>query len=280
MASTSQNPSGQGVHMNPNGVPTLQSLPYENLTPLEKPKPYKEDGRVVTIKTFSGFDDRKKALSFLEQFDKVFCSYSDVIGISWLLSRQNTLSFKCLTGNADGLGTIREQEMLSACSFLKVPRENVDILDDPALQDGQSVIWRPVLISQVIERTVTSHNIDMIITFDSYGVSGHPNHTAVYWGVCEFLLRSAKSYKQEDLCVEAWNLESVGILKKYSGPIYGLWSMWRYRTTYQSHQFFSRSPLYCFQAMQKHATQWLWYRRLFVVFSHYSYMNTLRRFTT
>ncbi|MCO5586735.1 hypothetical protein L7F22_040677 [Adiantum nelumboides] len=183
-------------------------------------------------------------------------------------------------GNADGLGTIREQEMLSACSFLKVPRENVDILDDPALQDGQSVIWRPVLISQVIERTVTSHNIDMILTFDSYGVSGHPNHTAVYWGVCEFLLRSAKSYKQEDLCVEAWNLESVGILKKYSGPIYGLWSMWRYRTTYQSHQFFSQSPLYCFQAMQKHATQWLWYRRLFVVFSHYSYMNTLRRFTT
>ncbi|KAI5064955.1 hypothetical protein GOP47_0019650 [Adiantum capillus-veneris] len=187
----------------------------------------------------------------------------------------------CLSnGNAEGLGAIREQEMLSACCFLKVPTENVDILDDPALQDGQGVIWSASLISEVLERTLTNHNIDTIITFDSYGVSGHPNHTAVHRGVCDFLLDCAKSYKQKDLCVEAWKLESVSIIKKYSGPIYGLWSMWTYRTTSQSHQFFNRAPRHTIQAMQRHATQWLWYRRLFVVFSHYSYMNTLHRFST
>ncbi|MCO5585690.1 hypothetical protein L7F22_039626 [Adiantum nelumboides] len=46
-------------------------LPYDNLTPLEKPTPYK-GGKGVTSTTFTGFDDRKKALSFLQQFDKAY----------------------------------------------------------------------------------------------------------------------------------------------------------------------------------------------------------------
>ncbi|MCO5594529.1 hypothetical protein L7F22_048561 [Adiantum nelumboides] len=47
-------------------------LQYDNLTPLEKPTPYKEGGKGVTFTTFAGFDDRKKALSFLQQFDKAY----------------------------------------------------------------------------------------------------------------------------------------------------------------------------------------------------------------
>ncbi|MCO5571927.1 hypothetical protein L7F22_025678 [Adiantum nelumboides] len=64
--------SGQGTQINPNSVPMFQSLPYDNLTPLEKPTPYKEGGKGVTFTTFTGFDDRKKALSFLQQFDKAY----------------------------------------------------------------------------------------------------------------------------------------------------------------------------------------------------------------
>ncbi|MCO5571230.1 hypothetical protein L7F22_024966 [Adiantum nelumboides] len=56
--------SGQGTQINPNSVPMFQSLPYDNLTPLEKPTSYKEGGKGVTFTTFTGFDDRKKALSF------------------------------------------------------------------------------------------------------------------------------------------------------------------------------------------------------------------------
>ncbi|MCO5551821.1 hypothetical protein L7F22_005324 [Adiantum nelumboides] len=51
---------------------SMKSLPYDNLTPLEKPTPYKEGGKGVTFTTFIGFDDRKKALSFLQQFDKAY----------------------------------------------------------------------------------------------------------------------------------------------------------------------------------------------------------------
>ncbi|MCO5548368.1 hypothetical protein L7F22_001825 [Adiantum nelumboides] len=72
MTSPGQFNSGQGRQINPNSVPMFQSLPYDNLTPLEKPTPYKEGGKGVTFTTFTGFDDRKKALSFLQQFDKAY----------------------------------------------------------------------------------------------------------------------------------------------------------------------------------------------------------------
>eukprot|EP00250_Pteridium_aquilinum_P006158 c16131_g1_i1 orf=205-996(+) len=183
----------------------------------------------------------------------------------------------CLSnGNAEGLGAIRKQEMLSACSFLKVPMEDVDVLDDPVLQDGHKKIWSQELISQILSRTVTKHNIDMIITFDKYGVSGHANHIAVHGGVCRFLWNCARN-SQNNLSVEAWKLESVNIIQKYSGPIYVLWSMWSNKNTNQSHHFYSKSPRHSTAAMRLHATQWLWYRRMFVIFSHYTYMNTLHK---
>ncbi|MCO5603050.1 hypothetical protein L7F22_057193 [Adiantum nelumboides] len=50
----------------------MQTLPYDNLTALGKPKPYKEGGQAVKFETFSGFDDMTKALSFLQQFDTAF----------------------------------------------------------------------------------------------------------------------------------------------------------------------------------------------------------------
>ena len=40
--------------------------------PVEKPKPYKEGGAAVQFDTFRGFEDRTKALSFIQQFDAAF----------------------------------------------------------------------------------------------------------------------------------------------------------------------------------------------------------------
>ncbi|MCO5591001.1 hypothetical protein L7F22_044977 [Adiantum nelumboides] len=45
VASPGQNTSGKGTQMNLNSVPMFQSLPYDNLTPLEKPTPHKEGGK-------------------------------------------------------------------------------------------------------------------------------------------------------------------------------------------------------------------------------------------
>jgi N-acetylglucosaminylphosphatidylinositol deacetylase len=39
--------------------------------------------------------------------------------------------------------------------------------------------------------------------------------------------------------------------------------------------FVSLNPLQSYRAMQAHASQFVWYRKLFVVFSRYSFFNTI-----
>ena len=36
-------------------------------------------------------------------------------------------------------------------------------------------------------------------------------------------------------------------------------------------------PWYCHRAMREHASQYVWYRRLYVLFSRYVFVNTLER---
>jgi len=37
------------------------------------------------------------------------------------------------------------------------------------------------------------------------------------------------------------------------------------------------NPAQLVRAMRLHASQWVWYRKLFILFSRYSYLNTIRR---
>ena len=64
--------SGTSAHVQPGSVPLMPAPPMESLTAFEKPKPYKEGGAAVQFDTFRGFEDRTKALSFLQQFDAAY----------------------------------------------------------------------------------------------------------------------------------------------------------------------------------------------------------------
>ncbi|MCO5579519.1 hypothetical protein L7F22_033374 [Adiantum nelumboides] len=57
-------------------VPTLQTIPYDNLEAPEKPKAYKEGGATVKFETFNGFEDKTKPLTFLQQFDTAYAGGS------------------------------------------------------------------------------------------------------------------------------------------------------------------------------------------------------------
>ncbi|KAF8369759.1 hypothetical protein HHK36_032218 [Tetracentron sinense] len=52
-----------------------------------------------------------------------------------------------------------------------------------------------------------------IITFDNYGVSGHRNHRDVHHGICTSLHETSRRN------IEAWELISTSIIRKYSGPL-------------------------------------------------------------
>eukprot|EP00246_Nothoceros_aenigmaticus_P012084 TRINITY_DN3581_c0_g1_i3.p1 TRINITY_DN3581_c0_g1~~TRINITY_DN3581_c0_g1_i3.p1 ORF type:complete len:220 (+),score=26.95 TRINITY_DN3581_c0_g1_i3:342-1001(+) len=190
----------------------------------------------------------------------------------------------CLsTGNADGLGSIRKDEMVSACAVFKVPANNVKILDDANLQDGSTQLWKLGYIAKLVRQEVLDHNIDYVLTFDKHGVSGHPNHIAVCHGVRTFLMENkvrllSQPFPQHNE-VEGWELVSKSILRKYSGPIEVLVAFvercWCIRE--RLHVFVSPSASISVGAMKQHTTQWLWFRRLFIIFAAYTYVNTLKR---
>ena len=112
-----------------------------------------------------------------------------------------------------------------------------------------------------------------------YGVSGHSNHISVNQGVREMLTVYNKHFKQRKF--RALELISTGFIRKYIGifdaifsslsQYYSLNIFYIFRTC-----FYNLNLLANYKAMDKHKSQFVWYRKLFLIFSRYSYMNTLR----
>ncbi|EOA14977.1 hypothetical protein CARUB_v10028325mg [Capsella rubella] len=65
--------------------------------------------------------------------------------INYLTSNAYNLHILCLsTGNADGMGNIRKDELHQACAVLKIPLQQLRVLDHPNLQDGFGKVWSVV----------------------------------------------------------------------------------------------------------------------------------------
>ncbi|KAL2242828.1 UNVERIFIED_CONTAM: putative N-acetylglucosaminyl-phosphatidylinositol de-N-acetylase [Sesamum indicum] len=104
--------------------------------------------------------------------------------INYLVSEGHNVHILCMsTGNADGMGSIRKEELYLASAVLKIPTWQVYILDHQDLQDGFGKVWDWNLLSSIIDKEMSAHSIDLIITFDEYGISGHCNHCDVHQGV-------------------------------------------------------------------------------------------------
>ncbi|KAI3681136.1 hypothetical protein L6452_35920 [Arctium lappa] len=194
--------------------------------------------------------------------------------INQMTSRGYNMHILCMsTGNADGIGDVRKEELYKASAILKVPPQQVTVLDHPDFQDGFGKVWNSTILSNIVEKKVLDHAIDMIITFDNYGVSGHCNHRDVHRGVQRFMLDTSQRE------IEAWELVSTNIVRKYSGPI-DIWlSFWSAQRSLngQMHCLLNEHPFRSYVAMSQHLSQWVWFRKLFVSFSSYSYVNTLRK---
>ncbi|CAN8279859.1 unnamed protein product [Cochlearia groenlandica] len=192
--------------------------------------------------------------------------------INYLASNGYNIHMLCLsTGNADGMGSIRKDEMHQACAVLRVPLQQVKILDHPNLQDGFGKVWSHNLLTEIIQEEVTNHDIHTIITFDNHGVSGHCNHRDVHRGVLKFLQSNS------DRNIKAWELVSLDILRKYCGPI-DIWLSILSGKIYPSKVIIvNEQPRKSIEAMSQHSSQWVWFRKLFVSLSSYTYTNTLHR---
>ena len=97
-------------------------------------------------------------------------------------------------GNAEGLGRKREKELELSCKRLQLD-EAPTVIDDGELQDGMDILWSADLVADHVTKwckqkeTVDGPQgkIDIIMTFDEHGVSGHINHKQVFHGVSRLM---------------------------------------------------------------------------------------------
>lgn len=226
------------------------------------------------------------------------------------------LRILCLsTGDADGLGRTRARELVRAARSLGVPQDRVAVLDDPRLRDGMRERWARGDVARAVaaELRRAAEGAEgaakasprrrgggsgrgggwAVLTFDAHGVSGHPNHRDTSAGVAEAASAAAQSGGSGDSTIHSvWQLRSEPLALKFLGPVGALLAvllaMLGWRRSGGGAAAAVPSPLAVvparplpvlasLRAMRQHASQWVWFRWLFVAFSSYGWVNVLER---
>ncbi|XP_037791136.1 N-acetylglucosaminyl-phosphatidylinositol de-N-acetylase-like isoform X2 [Penaeus monodon] len=118
----------------------------------------------------------------------------------------------CLsTGDHYDQGRVRSKELWESCHLLGVSRENILLYRCDDLPDNPSIVWPTVRTANLINQYLHALDIDMVVTFDSGGVSGHINHSSLYSALQHLV---EEDYLPENC--EAFSLDTVNILRKYS----------------------------------------------------------------
>lgn len=128
--------------------------------------------------------------------------------------------------------------------------------------------WDEQEIRDRVRDYVMEHQIKAVFTFDSKGISGHPNHIAI-----SLALQALKVSPKTDTSIKLYQLESVNLFRKYSSFIDIIWSM------LSDFMFTKFNMIDSFRTMAKHRSQFVYYRKLSILFSRYSLVNTYPGFT-
>ena len=162
------------------------------------------------------------------------------------------------------LGHTRKYELYRSCVELGLPRENIILIRHSKLKDDPNQRWREELLSSIVTRHLHSLHIDTLLTFDRSGVSGHRNHVALY--------HAAACISLENPPADIYSLTTVNIMRKYSSILNVPMSFLLCPTVFIS----SLSQWWRLQrAMSHHWSQYTWYRKLYMIFSRYTLINTL-----
>ncbi len=80
--------------------------------------------------------------------------------------------------------------------------------------------------------TAPSASIDVLITFDQSGVSGHPNHKSLYYGARTFVASLVAGKNGWAAPVDLYTLTSVSVARKYTGllDVVATLASWALRT--------------------------------------------------
>ncbi|XP_004599359.2 N-acetylglucosaminyl-phosphatidylinositol de-N-acetylase [Ochotona princeps] len=189
-----------------------------------------------------------------------------VLGLARLRHRVSLLCFSA--GNYYNQGEIRKEELLQSCGVLGIPPSHVMIIDNRNFPDDPAVQWDTELVASALLRHVEMNDINLVVTFDAGGVSGHRNHIALNMAV-----RALHSKGKLPKGCSVLTLESVNVLRKYLGFLDLPCSLLRPRDVLFA--LTREEVAQAKRAMTCHRSQLLWFRRLYLLFSRYVRINTL-----
>ncbi|XP_064585501.1 N-acetylglucosaminyl-phosphatidylinositol de-N-acetylase [Zonotrichia leucophrys gambelii] len=175
----------------------------------------------------------------------------------------------CSAGNYYNQGEIRKKELEQSCCVLGIPASDVTVIDHRDFPDDPAVEWDTQLLATLVLEHIEAKNINLVVTFDAGGVSGHANHISLYKAV-RYLHSEGKLPEGCRVLV----LESVNLFRKYISFLDVLISC-----------LLPRDELFILteeeteqakRAMRCHRSQLLGYRQLYLLFSRYLVLNSLR----
>ncbi|XP_021494829.1 N-acetylglucosaminyl-phosphatidylinositol de-N-acetylase isoform X2 [Meriones unguiculatus] len=222
-----------------------------------------------------------------------------VLGLARLEQRVSLLCFS--SGNFYNQGEIRKKELLQSCEVLGIPPSRVMIIDNREFPDHPGVQWDTELVASTLLQHINVNDINLVVTFDAEGVSGHSNHVALYRAVRSTwsLINSYPDIRQKKSQIKfatektrvpqqtgalhsegrlpkgcsVLMLQSVNVLRKYVYLLDLPWSL----LSPQDVLFMltSEEVAQAKKAMSCHHSQLVWFRHLYILFSRYMRINTL-----
>lgn len=167
--------------------------------------------------------------------------------------------------------------------------------------DSMTKTWDEHKIASLLRSRYVNEHIDILITFDSQGVSSHPNHISLYHGARAFaaslVFMQGTSRRSP---VDVYTLTSVNVLRKYTSIVdvfttLYLWAMDTRKATIASgedsqkqhpenlvfmNDLFGSSGAsrgVAWRAMtEAHQSQMRWFRYGWIILSRYMLMNDLK----
>ncbi|KAI5930447.1 N-acetylglucosaminyl-phosphatidylinositol de-N-acetylase isoform X1 [Manis javanica] len=189
-----------------------------------------------------------------------------VLGLTRLRRRVSLLCFSA--GNYYNQGEIRKKELVQSCDVLGIPPSSVMIIDNRDFPDDPRMQWDTQHVASVLLQHIERNGINLVVTFDAGGVSGHSNHVALYAAV-----RTLHSEGKLPKGCSVLTLQSVNVLRKYISLLDLPLSLLHTRDVL--FVLTSKEVAQAKRAMSCHHSQLLWFRRLYVLFSRYMRINSL-----
>jgi N-acetylglucosaminylphosphatidylinositol deacetylase len=162
-----------------------------------------------------------------------------------------------------------------------------------------TVTWHPRLISNLLtaafapkmasvsSKEAPQATIDAIITFDSHGISSHPNHISLHHGAHTFLKALMHRHAGWECPIKLYTLTTTSIFRKYisvfdaPGTIISAIMRKKELGDFPTPMLFASSPVGYRSAQRAmttaHESQMRWFRWGWIALSRYMIVNDLQK---